>query len=81
VNDQKRHRSPSCLDGKDKACKMRHCNTNQSHLEGEVTGSNKKDPEDMQSGFIDKSMISVFSSSREVRSSLNNSVMNLVTRF
>ncbi|XP_059460849.1 helicase and polymerase-containing protein TEBICHI isoform X2 [Corylus avellana] len=66
VNDQKRNRSPSCLDGKDKACKMRHCNTNQSHLEGEVTGSNKKDPEDMQSGFIDKSMVSVFRSSREV---------------
>lgn len=81
MNDQKRHHSPLCLDGKDKACKKRHCNTNQSHIEGEITCSNKKNPEDMQSGFIDKAAVSVFSSSREVRSSLNNSVMNLVFRF
>nr|POE48267.1 helicase and polymerase-containing protein tebichi [Quercus suber] len=66
VDDHKRHCSPSWLDGKDKTSKKRHCNNNQSLFEGEITCSDKKNPEDMQSVLVDKTMGSVFGSSREV---------------
>lgn len=66
MNDHKRHCSPSWLDEKDKTSKKRHCNSNQSLLEGEITCSDKKIPEDMQSVLVDKTMGSIFGSSREV---------------
>nr|POE91459.1 helicase and polymerase-containing protein tebichi [Quercus suber] len=66
VNDHKRHCSPSWLDEKYKTSKKRHCNNNQSLLEGEITCSDKKIPEDMQSLLVDKTMGSIFGSSREV---------------
>nr|POE91457.1 helicase and polymerase-containing protein tebichi [Quercus suber] len=66
VNNHKRHCSPSWLDEKYKTSKKRHCNSNQSLLECEITCSNKKIPKDMQSVLVDKTMRSIFGSSREV---------------
>ncbi|XP_041019360.1 helicase and polymerase-containing protein TEBICHI isoform X2 [Juglans microcarpa x Juglans regia] len=65
VNEHKRHYSLLCLDRMDKTSKKK-CNTNGSHLEGEFTCSKKKNLEDMQPGDVDKTVLSVFSSSREV---------------
>ncbi|KAG6649379.1 hypothetical protein CIPAW_07G208100 [Carya illinoinensis] len=65
VNEHKRHYSPSCLDRMDKTSKKKF-NTSDSHLEGEFTCSKKKNHDDMQPGDVDKTVLSVFSSSREV---------------
>lgn len=57
---------PEVNDQKNNACEKKHCTTNQSHLDGNITCSNEKNPEDLRSGLVDRTLVSVFSPSGEV---------------